>query len=157
MLIRALPASGKTTLASVRDDVIDGDDIVRSITGGHTYAHFLNAIAVQRTRAELIRQLVRADEHGIIVVNFDPVALYRAADVVVGYTPAVYVQHIIKCGRTDLLRHGAGLLKTWADSVVRNPKRLLLPCGTFLTAGLVDALSATTGAKRADDCVTIWS
>lgn len=140
MLIRALPASGKTVLASVLDDVTDGDELLTTIIGGTSHAHLEVLWAVKRTRDELLRAMRRADEGGVLIVNYDPTGIYREPDFVIGYTPDTYIRHLLLAKRHDLLDHGAGLLKTWAYECVLAKQRIILPCGAFITAGLLSVL-----------------
>lgn len=131
MIIRALPAAGKTWCLKHRDDCVDTDGLIIALMGE------VNADAVallhshKKKRLQFEALIGTASRNCHLLTNLDLTFFGYAPDLTVGYAPDDYLDHIRKAGRLDLLSSfKESELYNWAKDL--RPDALLLNPGEFL-------------------------
>lgn len=116
MIIRALPSTGKSWCLANRSDMVDTDGLLMALTSdisGDAHERVRTDEALKAQFTALLDATLRTHH---VVTNMDLSDFGRQVDVVVGYTPDDYVNHIKISGRNDLIEgFGDEVLRGWAE------------------------------------------
>lgn len=116
MIIRALPSTGKSWCLSHRSDMVDTDGLLMALTSdisGDAHERIRTDPALEEQFTALLDATLSTHH---VVTNMDLSDFGHKADVIVGYEPDAYIEHIKQAGRNDLLdSFGEEELRGWAE------------------------------------------
>lgn len=129
MIVRALPATGKSWLTANSAEWVDTDDLLEELVGEKSEGAFDKMCRTPKLVQQMSERLKSAIAAGQnVVTNFDPAVVGLKADVVVQMYPDDYIAHIKRVGRNDLLDNfSIEELRGWATSEVESPVMLMKP------------------------------
>jgi len=116
MIIRALPSTGKSWCLSHRSDLVDTDGLLMALTSdisGDAHERIRSDPALKEQFTALLDATLGTHH---VVTNMDLSDFGHNADVIVGYEPDAYIEHIKTAGRTDLFDgFDEEVLRGWAE------------------------------------------
>lgn len=135
-LYQCIPGSGKTWLARHRPhSFYDSDVLLESFTGLKASKSTLDGVLADRkTRTEFAAVLKRLSSGSrTVLCNFDPDVFGLEADRRYAYRSDVYVTHLERAGRRDLLEtFSTEDLKAWAASYEKKRDTHFMRPGRFI-------------------------
>lgn len=114
-VIRALPSIGKTYVVRNYEGFCDTDGLLLLLCGDKGKSGFDKLTSNEGLASKarpIIRELLKTCD---VLTNFDTAFLGVNVNVVVFMEPDDYIKHIIKSGRTELIKDfGEATLRSWA-------------------------------------------
>lgn len=130
MIVQALPACGKTTLAMSSNKFFDTDEKIADL--GYT-GRFDELLEDEHARDEFFQFCRDADQDGVLVTDLDLSKYRMRVDLRFGYKPDDYVKHVELSGRNDLLdQFGPDVLRSWAADYAKLRNVVWLEPGQYL-------------------------